>query len=174
MDRKTFIFYESYMEMGSRIKSESTRCRFYEAIFRAALKGEPLEDTGDPLIDMAYIGIRPLIEANIKNYQNGCKGGAPKGTVNNPKGKNQHSKTTAGKPEDNQGDNPRITAGKPYKDKDKDVDKDKDSDKDDYKDEDVYVDKDEYEDSIEDLPTAEVDPDFDWFEALEDDRDKLQ
>ena len=179
MDRKTFIFYESYYIMGQQIEDKTVRCDFYESIVKAALKGEPLENTGNALIDMAYIGIRPLIEANIKNYQNGCKGGAPKGTVNNPKGKNQHEdnqRITNGKPKDNQ----RKTDGKAYKDKDVYKDDYKDKNKDAYKDKDKDKDKDkekepaalpsENEEEEFDIATWEVPDDF--FDEVEEVKDK--
>ena len=115
MNRDSFLFYKSYYEMAVKLEGKETRCDFYEAIMRAALFGEKLEDTGNPVIDMAYVGLRPLIDANIRNYVNGCKGGAPAGTVNNPEGKNQYGgkqednlRKTNGKPKDNR----RKTNGK--------------------------------------------------------------
>lgn len=165
MDRDSFLFYKSYYDAAQKIPVKQ-RLKFYETIINYGLTGTEPEDTGDALIDMALNFIRPLIKANIQNYLNGCKGGAPKGTVNNPSGKNQYSnnrKTTEAKPKYN----PRITAGKGNvneKDNVKGNDKDKVKDKDN---ENVNVNE-----NIEDLPSAEVDPDYDWFEELEDDRDK--
>ena len=149
MDRKTFIFYESYFNMGQQIEDKTVRCDFYESIVKAALKGEPLENTGNALIDMAYIGIRPLIEANIKNYQNGCKGGAPLGNGN---AKKNNPKTTEKQP--------KTTEGQPYKDKDVYKDSNKDKNKDAYKDKDVDKDKDK---DKEKKPSAisEEDKEFD-------------
>lgn len=103
MDRESFMFYKSYREAGQMIPEED-RLKFYEIIFEYGLTGKEPEDTGNPLIDMALKFIRPLIKANIQNYVNGKKGGAPKGTVNNPTGKNQYEdnqKQTDGKPTDN-------------------------------------------------------------------------
>ena len=63
---------------------------------------------------------KPLIDANNKNYVNGCKGGAPKGNKNNSTGKNQFGgkRTTQGQPGVNHGltegqpkDNPSSTQG---------------------------------------------------------------
>lgn len=103
MDRESFMFYKSYRDAGQMIPEED-RLKFYEIIFEYGLTGKEPEDTGNPLIDMALKFIRPLIKANIQNYVNGKKGGAPKGTVNNPTGKNQYEdnqKQTDGKPTDN-------------------------------------------------------------------------
>lgn len=172
MDRKTFIFYESYMTMGQKISDRAKRCEFYESIMNAALKGEELIDTGDSLIDMAYIGIRPLIEANIRNYENGRKGGAPKG--------NQNAKTTQKQPKNNR----PTTQKQPYKDKDKDSDKD--NNKDSYKDEDKDKDVDVYKDKDKDIKEEPAAPSHfeteeerkareereadEWWESLGDDR----
>lgn len=129
MDRESFMFYKSYRDAGEMIP-ENKRLKFYEMIFDFGLTGEEPEDTGDALIDMALKFIRPLIKANIQNYLNGCKGGVPKGTVNNPKGKNQYEdnrRITENKPKDNR----RITDGKGnVKDKDKAKENDKETEKD--------------------------------------------
>ena len=157
MDRKTFIFYQSYMDMAQKIKDKKTRCDFYESIMNAALKGEPLNDTGDPLIDMAYIGIRPLIAANIKNYENGCRGGAPVGNTNAKKQPENNPNST--------NKQPKTTQKQPYKDKDIDKDKNKDS----YSDKDK--DKDEYEDKENKDPASQTEPeeelsDDEWWEKF--------
>lgn len=149
MDRKTFIFYQSYMDMAQKIKDKKTRCDFYESIMNAALKGEPLNDTGDPLIDMAYIGIRPLIAANIKNYENGCRGGAPVGNTNAKKQPENNPNST--------NKQPKTTQKQPYKDKDIDKDKNKDS----YSDKDKDKDKDEYEDKENKDPAPQTKSDTD-------------
>jgi hypothetical protein len=161
MDRKTFIFYESYFNMGQQIEDKTVRCDFYESIVKAALKGEPLENTGNALIDMAYIGIRPLIEANIKNYQNGCKGGAPLGNGN---AKKNNPKTTQKQP--------KTTEGQPYKDKDDNKDSYKDKNKDDYKDVNKDKDKEKKPSAIseeeEEFDIAEWEVPDDFFDEVED------
>jgi hypothetical protein len=169
MDRKTFIFYESYFNMGQQIEDKTVRCDFYESIVKAALKGEPLENTGNALIDMAYIGIRPLIEANIKNYQNGCKGGAPLGNGN---AKKNNPKTTQKQP--------KTTEGQPYKDKDVYKDSNKDKNKDAYKDKDVDKDKDKdkekkpsaISEEEEEFDIAEWEVPDDFFDEVDEAEDK--
>lgn len=81
MDRDSFLFYKSYLDAGQKIPVKQ-RLKFYEIIIEFGLTGVEPEDTGDPLIDMALNFIRPLIKANIQNYLNGCKGGAPIGNKN--------------------------------------------------------------------------------------------
>lgn len=91
MKRDSFLFYASYIDAAHALP-EDVRLWFYETIFAFAMTGEEPEPTGDPVIDMAFTFIRPLIKSNIKNYENGLKGGAPKGNSNNPngrRGKNQ-------------------------------------------------------------------------------------
>ena len=129
MDRDNFMFYKSYRDAGNMIP-EDKRLKFYEMIFEFGLTGEEPEDTGDPLIDMALKFIRPLIKANIRNYVNGCKGGAPYGNNNALKQPKNNQK---------QPKNNRETTQKQGKDKDKDTDKDnkKDKDKDKVKDKDT-------------------------------------
>ena len=166
MDRESFLFYKSYYQMALQIKNKSQRCDFYESIINAALKGEPLRDTDDPVINMAYIAIRPLIEANIRNYENGCKGGAPKGTVNNPKGKNQYTdnrKQTENKPKDNR----KQTDGKGnvnVKDNVKVNDKDNDNVNDNVN---VNV------NNKEPAAPSSDEPDNNWFENLEDETEEF-
>ena len=54
------------------------------------------------MLKLFWKAAKPLIDANNKNYINGCKGGAPKGNKNNATGKNQYSnRATQGQPKDN-------------------------------------------------------------------------
>lgn len=94
MDRESFMFYKSYREAGQMIPEED-RLKFYEIIFEYGLTGKEPEDTGNPLIDMALKFIRPLIKANIQNYVNGKKGGAPSESM---KGNQNAKKQTENKP----------------------------------------------------------------------------
>jgi len=125
MDRQSFIFYESYYNMGLKIKNKVDRCDFYEGIMTSALKGIDLPETDDPLIDMAYTAIKPLIQASVRNYENGCKGGAPSKSM---KGNQNAKKQTQNKPKTNRGINPKQTENKGnynYNDNDnKDLNKD--------------------------------------------------
>lgn len=97
MDRESFMFYKSYREAGQMIPEED-RLKFYEIIFEYGLTGKEPEDTGNSLIDMALKFIRPLIKANIQNYVNGKKGGAPSESM---KGNQNAKKQTENKPKSN-------------------------------------------------------------------------
>lgn len=74
--RESFLFYQSFRKMANRLPKDK-RLGFYEMIFEFGLTGVEPKETGDDLIDMAMEAIKPIINANIRNYINGCKGGAP-------------------------------------------------------------------------------------------------
>lgn len=97
MDRESFLFYRSYRKAAHRLP-EKERLSFYEMLFDYGLDGKEPKDTGDPLVDMALDLIRPLIAANLKNYMNGCKGGAPSESM---KGNQNAKKQTQNKPNSN-------------------------------------------------------------------------
>jgi len=113
--RDTFIFYRSFKESMSDL-SDADKLIMYEAIsdYSLDLKEPQLEGFPKALFSL----IRPILDANIKRWQSGCKGGAPKGNKNN-----RYSKTTTElQPKYNQSTT-KVQANKD-KDKDKDVDKD--------------------------------------------------
>lgn len=93
--RESFLFYQSFRKMANRLPKEK-RLGFYEMIFEFGLTGVEPKETGDALIDMAMEAIKPIINANIRNYINGCKGGAPsesmKGNQNARKKKQTQNK----------------------------------------------------------------------------------
>lgn len=123
MDRESFLFYRSYRKAAHRLP-EKARLDFYEKLFDYGLDGVEPDDTGDPLTDMALDLIRPLIAANLKNYINGCKGGAPSETM---KGNQNAKKITENKPKTNR----KQTQNKGnVNDKDNEKEKDKEKDKD--------------------------------------------
>lgn len=160
MDRESFLFYKSYYQMALQIADKEKRCDFYESIINAALKGESLKDTDDPVINMAYIAIRPLIEANIRNYSNGCKGGAPSESM---KGNKNAKKQTQNKPKTNR----EQTQNKGnVNDKDNVNDNDKDNDN--------VNDNVNVKEKEKEKPAAQSsdEPDPNWFDNLEDESEK--
>lgn len=82
--RDSFIFYRSFWE-AIREADEAGQRQLYAAIAAFALDGEEPQLTG--LIKAVWLAIRPQLEANRKRYENGKKGGAPKGSSNNPTGR---------------------------------------------------------------------------------------
>lgn len=93
IERKSFLFYESYRDVAHKLP-EKERLGFYEMLIEFGLTGKEPQGITNPLIDMAFTVIRPIINANIKNYINGCKGGAPFGNRN-------AKKTTQKQPKNN-------------------------------------------------------------------------
>ena len=169
MDRESFLFYRTYQEAGHRIP-EKQRLKFYEMIFEYGLTGTEPEDTGDALIDMALSFIRPLIRANIRNYANGCKGGAPSESMKGNQNARKNTKQTENKPKSN----PKQTENK-GNDKEKDNVKGnvKDNDKDKVNDKDNVNVNDKEINMPSAISEGEVDYDeMSWFDRLEDDRDK--
>ena len=81
VERKSFLFYESYRDVAHKLP-EKERLGFYEMLIEFGLTGTEPQDIKNPLIDMAFTVIKPIIRANIQNYINGCKGGAPAGNQN--------------------------------------------------------------------------------------------
>lgn len=82
--RDSFIFYRSFWE-AIREADEAGQRQLYAAIAAFALDGEEPQLTG--LIKAVWLAIKPQLEANRKRYENGKKGGAPKGSSNNPTGR---------------------------------------------------------------------------------------
>lgn len=112
-NRDTFVFYRSFKECMSDL-SDTDKLIMYEAISDYSLDLKEPHLVGFP--KALFSLIRPILDANIKRWKNGSKGGAPKGNSNN-KGKN---KLTESQPKVNQG----TTESQANKDKDKDKDKD--------------------------------------------------
>lgn len=97
----------------------------YEVLLDYAFnKTEPNFNTGtyNPITKFFWIGVKPVMEKNWAQYENGCKGGAPVGNTNN-KGKKKV--------------NPKLTQSQTYKDKEEDIDKEEEDEE---KDEDIVGD----------------------------------
>lgn len=111
LTRNSFVFYRSFKESISNL-SDKEKLIMYEAITDFALDMKEPTLTGFP--QSLFTLIRPVLEANLKRWRNGCKGGefgkyggAPKGNKNAVKEKQP------------------LNNGKTTPNKDKDVDKDK-------------------------------------------------
>lgn len=79
MTCNSFVFYGSFYEAISVLPTEN-QGRIYDAIFQFAFENIEVELEG---VDLAvFLLIKPQIEANRTKYENGCKGGAPKGNQN--------------------------------------------------------------------------------------------
>ena len=77
---KSFTFFESFAESARKMK-DSDRLAFYDAIVACAIYGETMELP--ERADLVFTAIKPILEANVRDRENGTKGGRPKGK--NPK-----------------------------------------------------------------------------------------
>lgn len=74
--QESFIFYDSFREVGKDME-EKSRLAFYEAIIDYALTGK-LDETNLPKeIKLLFKLIKPQIDANVKRRNGGKKGGRP-------------------------------------------------------------------------------------------------
>lgn len=119
--RNSFVFYRSFKESIANL-SDKEKLMMYEAITDFALDMKEPTLTGFP--QSLFTLIRPVLEANLKRWRNGCKGGAPLGSSNNPNGR-RGKHETENKAETNQ----KLTKNKANKDKDVDKDKEEENNK---------------------------------------------
>ena len=104
MIRDSFIFYKSFRDALQEV-SEDVRLQIYDAIVDYSLGiVDKVEFRG--VAKIAWLLIKPQLDANIKRYLNGCKGGAPKGNQN-------ARKTTEKQPKNNQRLNEKTTEKQP-------------------------------------------------------------
>ena len=87
--REHFTFFRSFREQID-LCEEGDQLRLYRAITDFALFHIDT-DFDEPLLNMAWIGIKPHLEKSWVKYNNGCNGGAPVG--NNNAGKNNRNST---------------------------------------------------------------------------------
>lgn len=94
MERESFLFYRSYLEAIGKIKSVEAKYKLLMGIINYGLdRTEPEFD--DELSQMAWVFIKPLLDANYRKYLAGQKGGAPAGNQNAKKNNLKQPKTTA-------------------------------------------------------------------------------
>lgn len=114
MIRDSFIFYKSFRDALQEV-SEDVRLQIYDAIVDYSLGiVDKVEFRG--VAKIAWLLIKPQLDANIKRYLNGCKGGAPKGnqnarktTVKQPKNNQRlNEKTTEKQPNNNENENVNV------------------------------------------------------------------
>lgn len=106
MIRDSFIFYKSFRDALQEV-SEDVRLQIYDAIVDYSLGiTDKIEFRG--IAKIAWLLIKPQLDANIKRYKNGSKGGAPRGNQN-------ARKTTEKQPKNNQRLNEKTTEKQPNK-----------------------------------------------------------
>lgn len=92
--RDSFVLYRSFIDIIKELDDTEAKA-FILAISNYALDG--IEPQLQGMLNSLWILAKPQLDANIRRYENGKKGGAPKGSSNNPNGR--RGKTT----------NPEIT-----------------------------------------------------------------
>ena len=122
MIRDTMVYYRSFRESLRELPPDLYKV-VSETIFDYAFEGIAPGADSNAVAKALFIAIKPVIDNAHNRYdacvENGRKGGAPKGSRNNPSGK-------AGEPNQRPNQEPNQEPNL-YKDKDKDKDKDIDS-----------------------------------------------
>ena len=93
--RDSFIFYRSFYESIKELNQED-QLELYKAIMEFQFENKEIKLLG--ISKAIFPLIKPQLEANNKRYENGKKGGAPKGNTNAKK----QPKTTKKQPKNNQ------------------------------------------------------------------------
>lgn len=123
MSRDTMVYYRSFRESLRELPPDLYKV-VSETIFDYAFEGIAPGPDSNAVAKALFIAIKPVIDNAHNRYdacvENGRKGGAPKGSRNNPSGKAIQPNQ---RPNQYPNQEPNL-----YKDKDKDVDKDKDID----------------------------------------------
>ena len=76
MQRETCVFYASWFE-AIETMPEAAQSEAYRAVLTYALRGVETAKQG-AMTKLIMAMVRPVIDANNKRYENGCKGGRPK------------------------------------------------------------------------------------------------
>ena len=97
--RDSFIFYRSFFESFDGL-SKKDKLILFDAVCNYALNDAEPQLTGVPL--SMFKLLKPQLDANIRRYENGCKGGRPKKTEAKPK---QNLTKTKTKPNNNDNHN---------------------------------------------------------------------
>jgi hypothetical protein len=101
MERESILMYRSTREMLMDLKREDPEqyMTAIEMYMDYAFDGTEPELSGKSLVTkLFWKASKPLIDANNKNYVNGCKGGAPTGNKNAKKTTQNNPKTTQKQP----------------------------------------------------------------------------
>ena len=93
--RDSFVFYRGFYEAACDLDDDE-RLKLYDALAEYALNGaETLKERS--VARAVFKSVKPQIDANNQRYENGKKGGAPKGNQNARK----QPKTTEKQPKNN-------------------------------------------------------------------------
>lgn len=102
--RDSFIFYRSFYESIKELPAEQ-QSEVYTAVFEYSLNQNEIELSG--ISKAIFTLIKPQLDANLKRYANGSKGGRPKKEETKTKPKN-NQKETKEKANDNENENENV------------------------------------------------------------------
>lgn len=89
MERESMLIYKSFIDVSESLNDTDYRL-FWDAIHKFGVYGQDIPKFDNTTLNALMVLIQPLLKANIRNYENGKKGGAPKG--------NRNAKTTEKQP----------------------------------------------------------------------------
>lgn len=117
--RESFVFYRSFYE-SIRLLPKKYQLQCFDALCKYALNEEPFE--GVPgTVEAILKSFKPQVDANNRRYENGCKGGRPKGTQDETKAKPKRNQNeTKAKRNDNDNDNVNVNVNVNDNDNDND------------------------------------------------------
>tara|TARA_Y100001978_G_scaffold67304_1_gene60492 strand:- start:270 stop:602 length:333 start_codon:yes stop_codon:yes gene_type:complete len=75
--KDSFVFYRSWYE-AAKHQSDSDRLTYYELILEYALNQNDNSYGLSEYMSSFWILSKPNIDANLRKWKNGCKGGRPK------------------------------------------------------------------------------------------------
>jgi hypothetical protein len=102
--RESFVFYRSFYE-SIKLLPKKYQLQCFDALCNYALNDVPIE--GLPgTVEAILKSFKPQVDANNRRYENGCKGGRPKGSQDETKAKPKRNQNkTKAKRNDNDNDN---------------------------------------------------------------------
>ena len=105
--RDSFVFYRSFYE-SIRLLPKKYQLQCFDALCNYALNDVPFE--GLPgTVEAILKSFKPQVDANNRKYENGCKGGRPKGDQDKTKAKPKYNQDkTKAKRNDNDNDNVNV------------------------------------------------------------------
>lgn len=117
-ERKGFTFFRSYYDAAEDMTDEEL-LSYLKAIIHYSLFGEEPEEL-PRLVKAVFAAIKPHLDGNAKQFNNGCKGGRPRKAKNETGSENEKPNSEWVSEEENLG----FTNEKPYMDMDMDMDMD--------------------------------------------------
>jgi hypothetical protein len=132
--QRMLLLPKSFIESYLQDLDNEDRLEIMSVIFNWYIGIEPVS-IKSKLVKVLFNNLLPILEGHKLNYQNGLKGGAPKGNNNAKKSTEKSTETTPLVLENNHKTTPVENINKP---KEKEKEKEKEKDKENYKDIDMF------------------------------------